>query len=534
MRRPAAAAKPRRAREKSWPAPTRGWIANNNLAEPEQNGAFVLDNWFPETETIRMFGGKLKYATIGNGTVPVASLFSYKTGNNEKLFAATASAIYDISPVAIVDPETTPDAAVGGLSNGDWVGAQIQTTGGTFLRLVNGADRSQLYNGTSFLTGGSYDIYDVDDPGQADISDTFTHAWVYKKRLFFVQDNLNAYYLPVETISGAAVKLPLGGVFKLGGSLLFGSTWSQDVGDGLQAFCVFVTTEGECAVFAGSDPSNPNDWVHVGTYRIGRPMGKKAWFQAGGDLAIATDVGLVPLSAARTRDVAALAAASASWPVHSAWNERVNNRGFAPWHCELWPTRQMVLIGIPSNADFAPEMPIANAVTGAWCRRTNWDAKCIEIFKERAFIGSDDGKIFLLETTGADDGVPYTATCLLHADSLRDPASDKTALLCRAILRAREEPNDVIFVNPNFDDALPTAPDAPLVESGSIWGEAVWGEDLWALDTGERTRFGEWRSVSAMGDVLAPGIRVTSGNLQPPRTDLIRFDMTFDKTDIVA
>ncbi len=37
-----------------------------------------------------------------------------------------------------------------------------------------------------------------------------------------------------------------------------------------------------------------------------------------------------------------------------------------------------------------------------------------------------------------------------------------------------------------------------------------------------------------MGDVLAPGIRVTSGNLQPPRTDLIRFDMTFDKTDIVV
>ena len=142
--------------------------------------------------------------------------------------------------------------------------------------------------------------------------------------------------------------------------------------------------------------------------------------------------------------------------------------------------------------------------------------------------------MFLLETTGADDGTPYTATCLLHADALRDPAADKHALLCRAILRAREEPNDVIFVNANFGDTLPTAPDAPIVASGSIWGEAVWGEDLWALDTDERIRFGEWRSVSAMGDVLAPGIRITSGNLQPPRMDLIRFDMTYDKTDIVA
>lgn len=529
MRRPAVAAKPRRAREQSWPAPTRGWIANNNLAEPEHNGAFVLDNFFPETETVRMIGGKLKYATIGDGDDQVASLFSYKTGNNEKLFAATASAIYDVSSIA--DPDVSPYAAVSGQSSGDWAGVQIQTPGGTFLRLVNGADPSQLYNGTAF---SAETIHDAADPGLADISDTFTNVWVFKKRLFFIQDNLNAYYLPVETISGAATKLPLGGVFKLGGSLLFGSTWSQDVGDGLQAFCVFVTTEGECAIFAGSDPGNAGDWLHVGTYRIGRPMGKKAWFQAGGDIAIATDIGLVALSAARTRDVAALAPASASWPIHSAWNERVNNRGFAPWHCALWPTRQMVLVGVPSNEDFAPEMPIANAVTGAWCRRTNWDAKCIEIFKERAFIGSGEGRVFLLETTGADDGVPYTATCLLHADALRDPASDKHALLCRAILRAREEPNDVIFVNANFDDALPTAPDAPIVASGSIWGEAVWGEDLWALDTDVRIRFGEWRSVSAMGDVLAPGIRITSGNLQPPRTDLIRFDMTFDKTDIVA
>jgi hypothetical protein len=531
VRRPAPA-KPRRAREKSWPAPTRGWIANNNLAEPEHNGAFVLDNFFPETETVRMFGGKLKYATIGDGEDDVVSLFSYKTGGNEKFFAATATAIYEISSVA--DPGVSPAAIVSAQTSGDWAGAQIQTAGGTFLRLVNAADRSQLYDGTTFLDDPIYDIYDSADPGHTDISDTFTNAWVYKKRLFFIQGNLNAYYLPVESIAGAAVKLPLGGVFKLGGSLLFGTTWSQDVGDGLQAFCVFVTTEGECAVFAGSDPGSVNDWFHVGTYRIGRPMGKNAWFQAGGDVAIATDIGLIALSAARTRDVAALAPASASWPIHSAWNERVNNRGFASWHCALWPTRQMVLVGVPSNEDFAPEMPIANAVTGAWCRRTNWDAKCIEIFKERAFIGSGGGKVFLLETTGADDGVPYTATCLLHADALRDPASDKYALLCRAILRARERPNDIVFVNANFDDVLPTAPDAPFVESGSIWGEAIWGEDLWALDTDERTRFGEWRSVSAMGDVLAPGIRVTSGNLQPPRTDLIRFDMTYDKTDIVA
>lgn len=45
------------------------------------------------------------------------------------------------------------------------------------------------------------------------------YVWVYKNRLFFVEkDSLNAWYLPVDSIGGAAEKFPLGGVFTRGGS----------------------------------------------------------------------------------------------------------------------------------------------------------------------------------------------------------------------------------------------------------------------------------------------------------------------------
>lgn len=519
------------ARTKSFPAPRRGWVANDNLASPGKEGASVLENWFPTAEGISVRGGSLLYATIGDGTDPVTAAFGYKNGNAEKLFATTETDIYDITTIA--DPEVTPSAAVSSLNGGDWVAVQFQTTGGVYLRCVNGEDQSRLFDGTTWSTT----TIDSATSGGLDISDDFSYVWSWKQRLFFVEkESLNAYYLPVDSISGTAVKLPLGAVFKRGGSLLFGSSWSQETGDGLNTMNAFVTTEGEVAVYQGTNPADANAWSLVGVYRIGRPLGKNAWIQAGGDLVIATDIGFVPLSQATLKAEAALSPAAVSYAIETAWNDRVRRRDFAPWACEVWPTRQMVMIAMPSDEDNAAQMLIANARTGAWSLFTGWDGTCLEIFRARAFFGSSAGRVFLADTTGADDGDPYTATCLMQPNDLGDPASDKIAMLCRAALRSEYEPNYTTFVNANFDETLPTAPDAPNIEAVSVWGDAVWGDplDVWASGEVEKSPYGEWRSVSAQGDVLAPGIRLTSGSLVPPRVDLIRFDTTYDKTDIVS
>lgn len=529
--RPAPRAKPRIARTKTWPAPVRGWIANENIAEPKKGGASVLDNWFPTAETVRMRSGSLKYATIGDGSDAVTAVFSYNSGNNEKLFGAIATDIFDISTIA--DPDETPTAEVSSLTGGDWVSSQFQTDGGVFLRCVNGMDRSLLYDGTEFSNDD--DIFETGDGDEEDISSTFSYVWSWKQRLFFIQKaSLDAWYLPVNTIAGAAVKLPLGGVFKRGGSLLFGGTWSQETGDGLNTMCVFVTTEGEVAVYQGSDPSSAEAWLLVGVYRIGRPLGKNAWIQAGGDLVVATDIGFVPLSQATQKDIAALSPGAVSYPIETAWNQRVDNRSFAEWHCEIWPTRQMVMVLPPSDDDNNPELMVANARTGAWARFTGWHATCLEVFKERAFFGSTDGEIYLAETTGSDDGMPYTSTCVLQPNALNDPAATKIALQCRASLLSPDEPNDLVFVRANFSPDLPSVPDATPISVESIWGDAVWGEDLWSLDTIIKRRFSDWQSVSAYGDELAPGVMVTSGSLVPPRVDLYRFDLTYDQADIVT
>lgn len=84
--------KPRTAQQKQFPAPTAGWVSNRSLALPEGSpGAAVLDNFFPRSGSVKLRRGKQLYATLQNTTIDVTALFSYRNGNNERLFGANAA-----------------------------------------------------------------------------------------------------------------------------------------------------------------------------------------------------------------------------------------------------------------------------------------------------------------------------------------------------------------------------------------------------------------------------------------------------------
>ena len=66
----------------------------------------------------------------------------------------------------------------------------------------------------------------------------------------------------------------------------------------------------------------------VGTYDIGQPLGPNAHFRAGGDVIIATLDGLVPLSAAKEKDPAALTLASITRTIEDEWRAQALARQF--------------------------------------------------------------------------------------------------------------------------------------------------------------------------------------------------------------
>jgi hypothetical protein len=555
MRRPAPKVRPRIATPKNFPSPVSGWIRNENLAVPDARqpngsklyGAFVLENWFPTATGIRMRGGSSSHALLGDGTLPVTALFTYVNGNNRSMFAATGTTIYDatltsVPSILITDTGTeivtdTGDfigvdfvasaAVVTSQTGGDWSVVQFATAGGTFLRGVNGEDTPVVYNGTTWGTAPAI-------TGSGLTPDDLSHVWAFKSRLFFVEKNsLNAWYLPADSIGGVAVKFPLGGVFNLGGSLLFGASWSLDTSDdgGLGEQCVFISTEGEVAVYKGTDPASATTFAKSGVYKIGKPRGPKAFIPAGGDLVIATELGFVPLSQAIQRDVAALSPAAVSYPIETAWNEAVAERSGENWHCKVWPTKQMVAIALPTDTGQTPQWFVANARTGAWGLYTGLDANCLETFGDRMFFGSEDGLVIEAEVTGADNETPYVCVVVPLFDPLKSPASLKTASQSRATLRSTRRMEAQLSMQHDYVVTLPSPPDDTSVSSASLWGSALWGTSTWGAPQ-EKQTYQEWQSTPGGGYALAPALQITSGNLAEPDAELVSIDVLYDTGDV--
>ena len=170
--------KPRKSKLASFAAPTGGLISNRNLAlargEGLPPGAAVLNNWFPTSTGIIIRRGYRRHATI-DGDLPVASLFTYVSGEQQELFAATAEGIWNVTTVPnpftyvlatenldyiAVDPETETvlgESSTGGLeelegaTGGEWITTQFTTPGGSFLIGVNGQDTGFIYDGETFF-----------------------------------------------------------------------------------------------------------------------------------------------------------------------------------------------------------------------------------------------------------------------------------------------------------------------------------------------------------------------------------------------
>lgn len=619
----------RTAQTQKFPAPSAGWIRNDNLDSPQTpNGAFILDNWFPTATGVTIRRGTDIYATLGAGDSNVTAIFDYNNGNNKRLFASTATTVYDITLVSspinyqlstgtddIIDDlgNNIGQLSTGGLevienlSGGDWVTTQFATTGGTYLIAVNGQDPMQLFDGTDWfpidqddvymltydakttdfeesqtLTGGTSGatgfilhvepssgttgfLYITDVTGTFQDNElitsstgsatadglpqpyyngitgvdtrTLSYVWSYKNRLFFIQkESFNVWYLKdVDAISGVAEVFPMGGEFSEGGRLLLGSGWSLDSsGDGgLSEQCVFITDEGQVSVYQGLSPEPDQGWSKVGTYKIGKPLGKLAWMRAGGDIIIATDIGYVPLSQAVNRDIAALSPSAVSYPIETAWNDLVKERRPTSWHCAIWPEQQMVVIATPTTDDQLPMCLVANARTGAWARFTGWDMTCLCVFNGRMFFGSKNGRVVEAYVTGLDEGQPFTSAVVPQFIDMGASGARKVATIGRAVLRGANDVNAQISAYSDYNVRFPAAPSSAPIPTNSVWGGAVWGNSQWGGTSEKRTQMA-WKSVGSQGYSMAPGAQITSGSIVPLDSELVRLELLYTGGELVS
>ena len=588
-----------------FPAPRLGLLQNDNIANPNPEGAAVLDNYYPTAKTVRLRKGSNLHATVDDAaTETIYHMPVYQTGGANKLFACTETEVFDVTSPA--DAETEESAVVSNQTNGDWVSTQFATTGNSYLVMVNGEDSMLHYDGSYWasvglnaavstldydaetgafaegetLTGGTsgatatiqrvidngtigtllltgisgtfQDNETITDgaTGSADADGTVTEivpaftgvnpallssVWEHKSRLWFLEDGtLSAWYLPTDSRVGAATEFPLQGVFYQFRQLWVETRWPVDSGSGLDDLQVFITDQGEVAVYQGTDPSSADTWSIVGVYEIGRPMGKKAYFSAGGDLAVITDDGIIPISQALQKDRAALSALAITYPIEDLWRRYVkqDSSSVPAFEGVLWGLEAMFLVTMPQISGEDNFCLIANSRTGAWARYTGWDARCFALLGDRCFFGTSDGRVIEAEVGGSDLGVPYTARLVYKFSPLKT-AGVKNVNRCKASFITNTQFTPGLFALADFSEDYPSAGANTLVENDAVWGTAVWGETVW--QAGDETYMSEtqWETTYANGAYIAPGVHIVSGITAAPYIELTYVMLQYEEGNIL-
>lgn len=515
-RTPAVQAARARSYHKTFAAPTKGWVTNQNLGIPLSEAALVLDNWFPQRTGIRVRAGLNEHADPGAGNA-LKALFTYQSGTVQKMFAADDAAIYDVTTSSVT-------TAVSSLTSGQWYFQQFGTVGGDFLLGCNGEDAPQIYDGSSWanatLTGTGLTNSDL------------SHVWSYAQRLFFVEKETKSFwYLPADAISGTLTEFRLNGVFNLGGSLLFGATWSLDTGDGLDDKLVLVTDLGEVAIYEGIDPAS--DFIRVGVYKLPKPLGPNAIQQVGGDLYIGTVEGLISLRSAIQRPPEEVNMSAVSRPIEPTWRETATERQATPWDITRWDEKSMLIVSTPrATSDSEAYCYVMNTEGNAWARYTGWNARAFAELNGQLYMATDDGKVHALEQSGSDDGAPYSCVYVGYFDHLRGAGVTKQAKLARATFRAAAGFEPKFSVSTDYQINLPTAPNS-VPDEADVWDVGKWDSALWDANftVSPRTR---WRAVNGVGFVHAPQVQITFGVAFQPDAELQTFDLTAEAGRVVV
>jgi hypothetical protein len=401
---------------------------------------------------------------------------------------------------------------VSGLSPANWSAIQFATSGDVFLVACALGNGRHLYDGSAWSTSPAI----TGAPIAA-----LSQVWAHANRLFFVEaGSMNAWYLGVDMIGGAATKFPLGGLFTRGGELVAGATWTSDAGDsGLRSQCVFISSEGEAAVYDGPDPST---WTLTGVYRVGKPCGINCFMKTGGDLAVMTVDGLMAMSQVVSLDAAALVNLSVSKDIRPLWIEAVSGSDVGRWTITRRDAAGYAIVSVPPNGLFAGAHFVANLQTGAWSTFTGWPATVMAEFNGQLLFGTSDGRIILGEEGGADQGNAYSMTFVGPFRRDRSGLS-MNSRLARGVVRAVEGCPAKITTLFDYRIRIPIAPQACRQAFGNgVWNESLWNEARWG---GSKEVRDNWFPARGHGFAVAPCVQYTVGQDLAPQIDLIRSDI---------
>jgi len=440
---------------RSVPAPVGGWNASSALADMKPSDAVILDNWIPRAAYVEIRKGTRAWVTGAPG--PVETLMTYRGSSPDELYAVSDGDVYDATSegAAFESPVYT------GLSNSRVQFRNFANDGGQFLICVNGEDTPFRYNGSGWatlpITGTSGSIILT--------SSNLIDVEMHKRRLFFVEkDSLRVWFLEVNAIQGEAQLLDLGPVFQLGGSLQCIGTWTLDNGTGVDDLIVFITDQGEVAVYQGTDPADDTNWVLSGVYHVGIPLGRRALFKFGGDLNLLTTVGVIPLSQALRVDRAQENTVAITAKIQNAFSQATQSyQDNFGWFGIAYQKGSLAIYNIPTVDLTEAEQYVQNLQTGSWCRFTGLNAICWAIADDNPYFGSPSG-VYRWDTGVTDAGVTLTADLKTAFNYFGDRGRQKRFTMLRPTLNTTANIKPAVEMLVDFHEREPVAVPTTIID----------------------------------------------------------------------
>jgi hypothetical protein len=410
---------------------------------------------------------------------------------------------------------TLTTAAPHGLVTGNRVsisGATEANYNGTYAITVTGASSFTYTMATAPAADatvvGTYTVLGITGVN----SNVFVNVNMFQNRLFFVQkDSMTFWYLPVESIGGAASDFPLGSVARSGGFLQAMGTWTLDAGYGVDDLGAFVTSMGEVIVYKGTNPSDVNAWSQVGVWQMGQTFARRCFFKFGGDLLLLTQDGLVPMSAAlqssrldpriNLTDKIFFAVSQAATTYYAEFG----------WQINYFASENMLILNIPSSAGM--EQYVMHTITKSWARFTGIEAYCWEVSADnKIYFGSTDyvGQFY---TQNSDNGNNIIGNAQQAYSYFESRGQLKRFTLVRPILQTDNGfPTVLCGISTDFDTAPLTNQLAfnPASIRVGEWDAGLWDQATWG---GGPITTKYWQGVTGTGFAASINLNVASQDI---------------------
>ena len=426
--------------------------------------------------------------------------------------AATISSIARTSPSATA---TVTTATAHGLITGNRVtisGASESTFNGTFVITKTGASTfTYTSTGTSTVTSvtGTYTTIGITGVD----SSTFIGVNLFKNRLYFTQkDTLNCWYLPVDSIGGAASPLYFGSIARNGGYLQAMGTWTLDAGQGADDYAVFVTSMGEVIVYNGTDPNTADTWVLKGVWQLGQTFSRRCFFKWAGDLLLLTQDGLVPLASALQSsrlDPRINLTDKIYYPISQAASLYFAEFG---WQINYFAGENMLILNIPIPTGI--EQYVMHTITKSWARFTNIQGYCWEVSGDADMHFGGNGYVGIFYDATSDDQANIAATAQQAYSYFDSPGQLKRFTMVRPILQSTGGvPSVLCGISVDFDtqSQLGAVSFNPNTQTEGIWDTAKWDDNTWS---GGLITTKIWQGVTGIGYTGSVNLNAVSRGIE--------------------